>query len=483
MDRKRKLDERVLIQKQRFLLDSVKQNRNRILFFLLFLLYALLTVLGTTDVDFLLENGIKFPLLNIELPLIEFYMITPIIIILVHFNLLSLYHEHLNLMNKHKYIKGFYNSMPLGLFDLPVVKSGKVFTAIRIFLYFIIYFFPLLILYIFWWHFNKYQDTTYSLIHIIYIAIDTTIIGFFLFKNKIGKFLSILACLVLIVSAIFQYAISKVERISQYVYEILDKREDIEIKLPVLDLNESNESSDEFFGIFNITFDDYKALLERLYPRLELEGKYLVNLKYDQLRTLESLNKDKPIILLQPPLNLQNRSFKYANFQGSLLARANFNGSNLIGANFSDSMLQGASFIGANMKNASFSYAKLEYTDFSGAILDGSNFIHTNLFHSTFIGSKLFDTDFSDSNVTGIVFYMAKFKRTRFEEFQVKNLDLTDEQHKNISVNELFLPDPKDFKKVTFNRNLTRQERIEYYKFLQEFLRKLETNRYKGLPR
>ena len=135
MQTKKEFSDDIFIQKQSFILESIKQNRNRVLFFLAFVLYVLLTVLGTTDRDFFFESGISFPLLNIKLPLIAFYVVVPIIIILIHFNVLYLYQEHQKLLQKHSKIKKFYSSMPLGIFDMPIITKGTIHTLIKIFTY------------------------------------------------------------------------------------------------------------------------------------------------------------------------------------------------------------------------------------------------------------------------------------------------------------------------------------------------------------
>ena len=47
-------------------LESMKQNRNRILFFLSLVTYCLLAVLATTDRDLFFTTGIKLPLLGLN---------------------------------------------------------------------------------------------------------------------------------------------------------------------------------------------------------------------------------------------------------------------------------------------------------------------------------------------------------------------------------------------------------------------------------
>lgn len=50
--------------------------------------YVLVIVFGTTDLDLLIGKGIKLPFVNVEVPIVGFYVFAPFILVLVHFNLL-----------------------------------------------------------------------------------------------------------------------------------------------------------------------------------------------------------------------------------------------------------------------------------------------------------------------------------------------------------------------------------------------------------
>lgn len=64
-------------------------NRNLGLLFAGFLIYIAITIGGTTDLMLLLPNSrIPLPLLQIELPLIGFYLVTPLLVMTMHANLL-----------------------------------------------------------------------------------------------------------------------------------------------------------------------------------------------------------------------------------------------------------------------------------------------------------------------------------------------------------------------------------------------------------
>ena len=356
MQTKKEFSDDIFIQKQSFILESIKQNRNRVLFFLAFVLYVLLTVLGTIDRDFFFESGISFPLLNIKLPLIAFYVVVPIIIILIHFNVLYLYQEHQKLLQKHSKIKKFYSSMPLGIFDMPIITKGTIHTLIKIFTYLVIYIMPLLTLYILWWHFNKYQSSFYSNLHLLYIAIDTLMLSYFLFSTKLGKILSALLWVSFILATLLQMAINNEERAQSIIYS----------------------------NFPNLKKDTVKKFTKNYYPHLELSGEHLVSFNYNQLKTLQSLEKSKPLALLQAPLNLENRSFKYANFNHALLIGANLNGCNL----------QGASFLSANLQGAT-----MNKTNLQRSFLWGANFQETSIMQTNFQGANLTHINFKGLNV------------------------------------------------------------------------------------
>jgi uncharacterized protein YjbI with pentapeptide repeats len=50
--------------------------------------YNLIVVFSTTDMDLLVGKGVKLPLIDVEVPIVGFYVIVPYIVVLMHFNLL-----------------------------------------------------------------------------------------------------------------------------------------------------------------------------------------------------------------------------------------------------------------------------------------------------------------------------------------------------------------------------------------------------------
>lgn len=70
-------------------LNTTSQSaRTSWLFFLSFMAYLFVAVASVTHADLLADSGIKLPLLQIEIPLASFFLVTPLLLILTHFGVL-----------------------------------------------------------------------------------------------------------------------------------------------------------------------------------------------------------------------------------------------------------------------------------------------------------------------------------------------------------------------------------------------------------
>ena len=73
--------------------------RNAWLAFLGLLTYLLVTLGGVTDKDLLLNNPVKLPIVNVELPLFSFFQYAPVLLLLVYLSLLI---QHVMLARKYR---------------------------------------------------------------------------------------------------------------------------------------------------------------------------------------------------------------------------------------------------------------------------------------------------------------------------------------------------------------------------------------------
>ncbi len=173
---------------------SMAHARNRLIFFVLFAIYCLLAIFGTTDKMIFMESPLSMPLLGIELPLKTFYIFMPILLLALHFNLLYTYEAHKQLLLEEyrsdrmilfrKLHFGFYESILLGA---KRSESSKVLVAFLCgVMMLLLYWLAPFTLIAFWFRFADYQDWWITTFHFTMIWISV-FIPFFLFR-KILRF-------------------------------------------------------------------------------------------------------------------------------------------------------------------------------------------------------------------------------------------------------------------------------------------------------
>lgn len=114
-----------------FLAQKSKQNTRRILFFSLFCTYALLAVLGTTDYDILFKNPITIPGLRITLPLLTFYLVIPLAIVLLHFSILWMHERYFQELKKMP--REEIEKISFSIFDLVHLEKKFFLNVVSIF--------------------------------------------------------------------------------------------------------------------------------------------------------------------------------------------------------------------------------------------------------------------------------------------------------------------------------------------------------------
>ncbi len=135
-----------------------KQVRNRLIFFLLFTIYGLLSVLATTDKMIFLETPIKVPLLNIELPLVAFYTVAPIFLLIIHFNLLYIFSNYKEfLRDTSERYPSLIKSLPFGIYE-GILFNGRLNKVLKFVFSILLYILPILTLFAFWFRFADYQN-------------------------------------------------------------------------------------------------------------------------------------------------------------------------------------------------------------------------------------------------------------------------------------------------------------------------------------
>jgi uncharacterized protein YjbI with pentapeptide repeats len=181
-------------------------NRSLLVFFLLAMTYFLVIVASTKDLQLLLPNStIQLPILGVELDLINFYLFSPFILIVIHFNFLFSLCQHTKKLSRLKELeKDMDDPLPHSSFLINLLikpktirKGGEVvkdyrapYYLIRLLLWIVIYLYPLSILVLFQWRFADYHSLWITFVHLLYIIIDVILLSFFWIRISTPSFKS-----------------------------------------------------------------------------------------------------------------------------------------------------------------------------------------------------------------------------------------------------------------------------------------------------
>lgn len=112
--------------------NSSEKNRNFFIAYLGLLIYVQAIIFSTTDLQLLVSTGgLKLPLIDLNVPLVGFYVVVPIFVVALHFNFLqNLESHHYKLMQWQKLHPG--DIVPRQyiypfLFDYAILEQGSRF--------------------------------------------------------------------------------------------------------------------------------------------------------------------------------------------------------------------------------------------------------------------------------------------------------------------------------------------------------------------
>ncbi len=368
------------------LLNFSQMVRNRLIFFLLFLVYLLLGILSTSDKMLYMETPIKMPLLNLDLPIISFYTFMPLFVLVLQFNLLYIVSQYkrrfMNVCDK--YGKEEIRSLPFGLLEGAIYSENRLSFFLKVVINFLLFAFAPIILIFFYFRFTDYQDFVISSWNLFAVIISTIISGLFspLFNSSKSKKVFIRIIISVIVLGLLYYHL-------------------------------------EIVRVFTNKGSSFKEL-EKVYigskiiPKLEVDSEFLIPIDRDKLellKDLDDLEDGKALLQYNIPFNQENRNFIYANFSNSIMIKTNFKGCDfrkayLSGANFQEAdlcrtNLQGADLSGTNLQKADLSEANLKGANLSGANLKGANLSRANLKGANLKGANLSEANLERANLKG----------------------------------------------------------------------------------
>ena len=400
-----------------------RKLRTPMLFALIFFVYAILSVLSTTDMMLLREGGIALPIIQSSVPVVEFYRITPLLLVVLHLHLLArlviyarriydsksskktLFKTH-GWLSKYLIILFSFEQKSLVL-DAKHGNLSRIFMFVAFTIIFVII--PLLVLLILQARFLAYQDegitlyhqfliTLYLFLQLIFMRsfynifmskmkpplVPVLIVGIINVKRVKRVIRVVLGCLMfLVLPLLFVWTVALVPG-SAIEKTIISIEETIKF-----DLRRS---------IARCFFKDWwKSHEPDLFQCDFLEFKRFINIQNETITLrepppeivaaiIQTGGDPSPIIPCEHvgKLKLNERHLLYANFSdsifkcvemkgaqlsGSILARANLSTANLVDANLSGADLRWADLREADLRWADLRWAGLREADLREADL------------------------------------------------------------------------------------------------------------------
>jgi hypothetical protein len=170
--------------------SSAAELRNYTLAFVSFLLYVLITAASTTHEQLLRISAVKLPLLDIDIPIVQFYLVSPLLILILHFHLLlqhflfsqqfysfdaALKLQYPDHADRVRFMKSLSGNL-----SLVHLLGGYQKTAVQILLAVILAIcllvFPLFDLWFLQARFLPFHDNDYTNWHVLMVVIDCVIL-------------------------------------------------------------------------------------------------------------------------------------------------------------------------------------------------------------------------------------------------------------------------------------------------------------------
>jgi len=397
--------------------DSVQQLRAATFTLVSAALYLFVAGLGTSHLDLLVGRMVKLPIFEVEVSLRWFYVLAPLVLLVLHFTVLNLcglvaqrLRELQNELRRsaapqldQKFILGLLYPYPL----VERLAHPPDKPVIRFLLNFSIYIptviMPILVLLWLELRFLPYQSLRITSLHALYVVLDLIML-WILWARVFRKAAKRAARL-----AAEQKPPGSRRPFSTWVFTDLALTTFTAVLATVL-----------VCGSLRWAFESFATL------RVE-RGTVSGNTPAEQRARLTSISEDELTARLmaiqrydrQKPdfftsviesgyarigVSLQNRSLRGAILTGTSLVGADLTNADLTSADLRAADLRGAILEGATLDNAQLNFAHLEGADLTNASVRGAN-----LPFAQFQGAILHGTDFSGADLTGAHLQFVRF--------------------------------------------------------------------------
>lgn len=440
------------------LLDtSSNLNRNLGLGFITIVLFIATTIFSTTDKMLLISKElIKIPLINVELPLIPYFLTIPAILIGIHLNVLINFFEHSktyfhwydNLTEEERKTADTF-SHPF-LLNYVLVRKGDSLSYwfMRVLVELVSFFLPMALLHYIQLRFSDYQDFNYTLTHFAYFCTDAILV--FYYRPKIFNYnsykgntsnvfllhwqdglLSFYRWIPHFIRKKVNFFpkpqssfISHITLLILFLLPVLHGSINLGLVKLITDDNKYKIVSKYFISTEQIevvkleNMKSYQFMIRHYAYKPNIEVKEANLFNNDPSERINTFNIsdsveayiEKMRMLYAEGLYLRRRCLRYCNLSDSKLYNAH-----LEGAKMDYSICRNANFNHANMDSmhlemADLNTALLNKANLRGAIIIGGNLSNTKLQYAKLLGANMQNVELSAAELKGADFSFAKLQ-------------------------------------------------------------------------
>lgn len=429
--------------------DSSGINRNLGLAFISVVIYVLITVGSTTDLMLVLadDTPIQLPIVNIGIPLLSFYFITPLLLLGLHLNLLINLKQHSN--TYFRWYDAFGKNIspddkdamlhPFLLnYLLTPTNKNFVYHTTRFLVEGVVFFMPLVVFNVIQLRFSDYQSATYTTVHFLFFLADVYLVFYYraaIFNaveakniwqlNRENGFLTFSRWLPL--KKTIQKLFKKESRpnnlpLFQHLI-ILFLFWGTIINGVVNTIIVILVSSDKYYETVGELYTKY-SWTPIYTPRISVIGQDITKKTIHENLNIDYQKYSKSIWELDVGIILNNRCLRYAIFSFSKLHNAHFSFAKLDSAEFIRAHLQEADFSNTSLNNTNFMSAEMQSAYLGELNLEKTNFKHCLLNNVNLSGSLLKGIDFSYAQLQGASLHGAKMQGATLFGAQLEGSDL-----------------------------------------------------------
>jgi len=432
--------------------ESSKINRSSYIFFITFCIYAFIIIASTNEYQLLLTNKVRLPILNVDIPIIYFSYLVPILLISFHFNLLLNLSEHSIKVNywerevregvKRIYLTPLY--FQSGSIKAENKINGVLFNFAR---YITTFLLPLLILLYIQIFFSKLHIWYHTCFHFFIILVDLAAITFYWMritekidniederKKSIGQ----------IYTEIKQFCRNRALKSGLLVAPVIMVSLINLVLVLVLAFNFQPNDINWAWLFPNIVAKqiDFNLQSNKMSRKIELVLRHM-DLKYADLTGSDLSGADMRYIKLNGSIlfftKLNNVDARFGSFNGAFCRNAEFSNSELKDTNFEGAFLDDVTFENSNLEKAYLKGAKLKNSNFINSRARKINLDSTNLINADFRNcllrkskirravldnANLDNADLEDAELEQSMLNFATAENTIFEGSRLNGVDL-----------------------------------------------------------